>query len=139
MGFLISRLSKTVAGRIDGARFESFRELEPKGIPEAIEAVAVSWEPLDPERPGVEVGGWPLPEALRVVPRHAYVGARDRAGVARRVQSGISGSRRVVLLSGEPGIGKTRLASYAALGASADGFAVCWGACSEGVEVGGAV
>ena len=37
----------------------------------------------------------------------------------------------MVLLSGEPGIGKTRLASYAALGANADGFAVCWGACSE--------
>ena len=37
----------------------------------------------------------------------------------------------MMLLSGEPGIGKTRLASYAALGANADGFAVCWGACSE--------
>ena len=37
----------------------------------------------------------------------------------------------MVLLSGEPGIGKTRLASYAALGANAEGFAVCWGACSE--------
>ena len=42
-----------------------------------------------------------------------------------------SASRQVVLLSGEPGIGKTRLASYAALAANADGFAVCWGACSE--------
>ena len=37
----------------------------------------------------------------------------------------------MVFLSGEPGIGKTRLASYAAMGANADGFAVCWGACSE--------
>jgi hypothetical protein len=36
-----------------------------------------------------------------------------------------------VLLSGEPGIGKTRLASYAAHDAHADGFAVCWGACTE--------
>ena len=36
-------------------------------------------------------------------------------------------------MSGEPGIGKTRLASYAALRAHAEGFAVCWGACSEDV------
>ncbi len=43
------------------------------------------------------------------------------------------GARQVVLVSGEPGIGKTRLASYAALRADAEGFAVCWGACSEDV------
>ena len=42
-----------------------------------------------------------------------------------------SGARQFVLLSGEPGIGKTRLAAYAALGANADGFGVCWGSCSE--------
>ena len=34
-------------------------------------------------------------------------------------------------MSGEPGVGKTRLASNAALRAHAEGFAVCWGACSE--------
>jgi hypothetical protein len=38
-----------------------------------------------------------------------------------------------VLISGEPGIGKSRLAAYAANGAHGDGFAVCWGACNEDV------
>jgi predicted ATPase len=43
------------------------------------------------------------------------------------------GRRRTRSLAGEPGIGKTRLASHAALRAHAEGFAVCWGACSEDV------
>ena len=90
------------------------------------------WEPLDPERSGAEVGRWPLPEALRTVPRVAYVGRVTERGLLERARNAArSGARQVVLLSGEPGIGKTRLASYAALGANADGFAVCWGACSE--------
>ena len=97
-----------------------------------MEAFSVAWEPLDPERAGAEVGRWPLPEALRGVPRVAYVGREVERGLLELARSEArSGARRVVLLSGEPGIGKTRLASYAALGANADGFAVCWGACSE--------
>ena len=46
-----------------------------------------------------------------------------------------SGQRQVVLLSGEPGIGKTRLASYAAHHAHGEGFAVVWGACTEELAV----
>ena len=131
-GILISPATRMLAGRVDGVTFESMGELELKGIPEPMEAFLVLWEPLDPEGSAGEVGRWPLPEALRVVPRTAYVGrevARGLLDVAR--SQARSGARRVVLLSGEPGIGKTRLASYSALGANADGFAVCWGACSE--------
>ena len=83
-------------------------------------------------------GGGRLPEALRTVPRVAYVGREVERGRLELARSETrSGARRVVFLSGEPGIGKTRLASYAALGANTDGFAVCWGACSE--DVGGSV
>ena len=45
-----------LAGRVEGARFESVGELELKGIPEPMEAFSVLWEPLDPERSGVQVG-----------------------------------------------------------------------------------
>jgi predicted ATPase len=45
------------------------------------------------------------------------------------------GARQVVLLSGEPGIGKTRLASYAAREAHSGGFAVAWGTCTEELAV----
>ena len=62
---------------------------------------------------------------------------RERAALEEAMKLARAGQRQVVLLSGEPGIGKTRLASYAAHGAHAEGFAVCWGACAE--ELGGAV
>jgi class 3 adenylate cyclase len=131
-GILISSATKMLAGRVDCARFESFGEIELKGIPEPMEAFSVIWEPFGPEQSAVEVGRWPVPEALRVVPRIAYVGRefeRRLLEIARNRAR--SAARQVVLLSGEPGIGKTRLASHAALEANADGFAVCWGVCSE--------
>ena len=131
-GILVSPTTKLLAGRVEGARIESVGELELKGIPEPMEAFSVLWEPLDPEQSGVQVGRWPLPETLRSVPRLAYVGRESERGLLKEARGEArSGSRQVMLLSGEPGIGKTRLASYAALGANADGFAVCWGACSE--------
>ena len=37
------------------------------------------------------------------------------------------------MISGEPGIGKSRLAAYVANGAHGVGFAVCWGVCDEDV------
>ena len=49
-GILVSPTTKLLAGRVDGARFESVGELELKGIPEPMEAFSVVWEPLDPTR-----------------------------------------------------------------------------------------
>jgi class 3 adenylate cyclase len=131
-GILVSPVTRMLAGRVEGAQFESFGALELKGISEPMEASLVVWEPLDPERAASQVCRWPLPEALRIVPRAAYVGREtERTLIERARGEARAGVRQVVLLSGVPGIGKTRLATYSALGASADGFAVCWGACSE--------
>lgn len=128
---LVSPVTRMLAGRVEGVRFEPIEALELKGIPEPMEAFAVIWEPLGDES-GVQVGPWPVPTAVRSVPRAPYVGrAGERALVELARRQARAGARQVVLLSGEPGIGKTRLASYQALGAHADGFAVCWGACSE--------
>ena len=130
-GILVSAATKLLAGRGEGARFESVGEMELKGIPEPMEAFAVVWEPLADES-GLQVGAWPVPAALRSVPRAPYVGRVDeRALMERSRAQARGGARQAVLLSGEPGIGKTRLASHAALRAHAEGFAVCWGACSE--------
>ena len=132
-GILVSPATKMLAGRVEGARFESVGELELKGIPEPTEAFAVMWEPLADES-GVQVGTWPVPPALRSVPRAQYVGRVDeRALMERSRAEARAGARQAVLLAGEPGIGKTRLASHAALRGHAEGFAVCWGACSEDV------
>ena len=65
-----------------------------------------------------------------------YVGrVEERAALEEAMKLARAGQRQVVLLSGEPGIGKTRLASYAAHDAHAEGFAVAWGACTEELAV----
>ena len=132
-GILASPATKLLASRVNAVRFESIGELELKGIAEPMEAFAVVWEPLADES-GIDVGAWPVPAALRSVPRVAYVGRVVERGLLERSRAQArGGARQAVLVSGEPGIGKTRLASYAAHGANAEGFAVCWGACSEDV------
>ena len=99
-----------------------------------MEAFSVSWAPLGEEASGA--GRWPLPALLRSVPPVSYVGrVEERAALEEAMVLARDGARQVVLLSGEPGIGKTRLSSFAAHRAHAEGFAVCWGACSEELAV----
>jgi class 3 adenylate cyclase/tetratricopeptide (TPR) repeat protein len=134
-GILVSGLTKSLAGRCEGVEFSSVGELELKGFPEPVEAFSVSWEPLG-EEAGEPSSRWPLPPVLRSVPPVKYVGrVVERAALEEAMKLVRAGQRQVVLLSGEPGIGKTRLASYGAHSAHAEGFAVCWGACTEELAV----
>jgi len=134
-GILVSALVQTLAGRCEGIEFSSAGVFELKGFEKPVEALLVSWAPLVVE----ETGGasrWPLPAVLRSVPPLAYVGrVEERGALEEAVNLARAGQRQVVLLSGEPGIGKTRLASYAAHDAHSDGFAVVWGACTEELAV----
>lgn len=127
-GILTSATAQILAGRRGGLVFESVGGLELKGIPDRVEAFSVTWEPL-----GTEAGaGVPLPPALGSVPGLSYVGrVQERAGLEAWSQEARERRRRVVMLAGEPGIGKTRLAAHTALEAHAAGFAVLWGAATE--------
>jgi class 3 adenylate cyclase/tetratricopeptide (TPR) repeat protein len=126
-GILISALTRMMATRREGVGFESAGQVELKGIPEPVEAFAVSWERLTREKPRS-----PLPAVLRSVPPVSYVGrVEERALLSGALQEASAGQRRVALLSGEPGIGKTRLASHTALEAHAAGFTVLWGAAHD--------
>jgi predicted ATPase/class 3 adenylate cyclase len=63
----------------------------------------------------------------------AYVGRHgERAELRAALDDAMSGRGRLVLLAGEPGIGKTRLADELAAEATARGAAVAWGRCWEG-------
>jgi class 3 adenylate cyclase len=133
-GILISGLVKTLAGRCDGIEFASAGQCELKGFDEPVEAFSVSWAPLVEETGGPT--RWPLPALLRSVPPVKYVARiEERAALEEAMKLARAGKRQVVLLSGEPGIGKTRLASYGAHDAHAAGFVVVWGACTEELAV----
>jgi class 3 adenylate cyclase len=127
-------LAGELVAHLTGARGHAFKpigELELKGLPAPLAAVEVAWEPLRAEsRSG------PLPAALAAVPRGGFVGRVAEAERLRKLFAEASaGQRRLVLVSGEPGIGKTRLSTHTALSARAEGAAVLYGHCEEEVGV----
>ena len=134
-GTLASPAVRMLASRVEGISFESVGELELKGYPEPVEAFAVPWTRLE-GRGGRCRWRWPVPALLRSAPETSFVG-RDaaRAVMEHSRSQARAGARQVVLVSGEPGIGKSRLASFSAHGAHGEGFAVLWGACSEELAV----
>jgi predicted ATPase/class 3 adenylate cyclase len=133
-GILASPTVRMLASRLERIRFDSVGALELKGFSQPVEAFAVPWTRLADETAGV--GGWPLPALLRSPPRAAFVGRDMERSLMERSRSAARGGvQQVVLISGEPGIGKSRLASLSAHGAHGEGFAVLWGACSEELAV----
>jgi class 3 adenylate cyclase len=134
-GILVSPAVRMLAARIEEISFESAGAIELKGFPEPVEVFAVPWTSLADETAGV--GGWPLPALLRAgMPEAAFVGRDEERALIERSRSAVrAGAQRVVLVSGEPGIGKSRLSSLSAYGAHGEGFAVLWGACVEELAV----
>ena len=76
-------------------------------------------------------GAAPASVEARAMP---FVGRRDELRTLRSALAEVTGGRRgmLVLVGGEPGIGKTRLAEELATAASAGGLAVRWASCWEG-------
>jgi class 3 adenylate cyclase/tetratricopeptide (TPR) repeat protein len=125
---LASELVRMMLGSRDEHDFTPVGALDLKGLPDGFPAFEVSWEPLAAERAGL-----PVPARLREVPHASYVGrASERERLEALWCESSAGRRRVVLLSGEPGIGKTRLATHFALSARSDEHAtILYGRCEE--------
>ena len=125
-GILASATVRILAGWAGGVTFEPAGRRELKGFPEPLETFEISWAPLAEE--SAEMPGWPLPGPLRSMPQLGYAGRfEERALLDDSLVRAQAGQRQVVLVAGEPGIGKTRLVFDAAHRAHARGFAVCWG------------
>ncbi|HEV3363483.1 MAG TPA: AAA family ATPase, partial [Acidimicrobiia bacterium] len=109
-------------------RFAGVGSLELKGLADPLPAVRVEWEPAT-------AASIPLPALLTEIGQ-IFVG-RD-AELERLDQlwkEAVAGERRVALLAGEPGVGKTRLAAELTNRVHEDGHTVLAGRCDEDLGV----
>ena len=121
---LASELVRGLAGSGTDTTFVSVGPLELKGLDHPLVAVRVGWEP-------VAVSTIPMPALLTDIGR-IFVG-RD-AELERLMQlwkEAAAGERRIALLAGEPGAGKTRLAAELAGRIHEEGGIVLAGRCDE--------
>jgi class 3 adenylate cyclase/tetratricopeptide (TPR) repeat protein len=124
---VVSEIVRLLAGLADEDLGDRGR-LELKGLQKPVSAWQVRWEP-------VAVSVIPMPALLTDVGR-IFVG-RD-AELERLTQlwkEAVAGERRVALLAGEPGVGKTRLAAEVAARVYAEGGVVLAGRCDEDLGV----
>ena len=102
--------------------------LELKGLAQAVPAVRVGWAPAAAARVT-------LPPFLTDIGR-IFVGRDDELGRLTHLWKEVAtGERRTVLVAGEPGVGKTRLAAQLALRVHEEGGLVLAGRCDEDLGV----
>lgn len=128
---LVADIVRALARGRGGFVFESVGELELKGLPDPVPACAVRWTPAEEAS-----GDVPLPPLLVNAGAIGYVGREDvLARLDERWSAVRGGGSAAVLISGEPGIGKTRTSEEIARRAHRDGALVLYGRCEEGLNL----
>lgn len=98
------------------------------GTPPVPAADASPGPPTAPPRPVRGAGPIPLPGPARRAGQHPFVGRQPHLDTLRRIWAEVrQGSPAVVLLAGETGVGKSRLAARFAAEAHEEGALVLWG------------
>ncbi len=106
-------------------------ELQLKGLTDPLAACEVQWAPL-----AVRTIQLPLPRAFSIAPRFSLAGRDDEyEQVQLAWKDAVAGTRRAVLVAGEPGVGKTRLAAELGRAVDFDGDFVLLGRCDDGLGV----
>jgi len=124
---LATAVVRVVGGGRSGASFSDLGSLSLKGLPEPVPVFEVTWEQPEP--------AIPMPALLTDV-GPIFVGRHDAMERLKQLwKEAVAGERRVALLAGEPGVGKTRLAAEVAALAHGDGAAVLAGRCDEDMGV----
>ena len=121
---LVSDLVRVLAGSRTDFETRSVGVRELKGFPEAVAVSEVVWAAA------VDESVLPLPEVVDTAPTFAFAGrTAELASLMTVWKEVVEGDRRLVLISGEPGIGKTRLVTEAARIAHGQGGTILWGRC----------
>jgi class 3 adenylate cyclase len=125
---LIADVVRILAGSTGEHDYAPVGPLTLKGLEHPVAATRVDWKP-------VALSTVPMPSFLTDVGR-IFVG---RDGEVERVgqlwKEALAGERRVALLGGEPGVGKTRLAAQVAAQVHDEGGVVLVGRCDEDLGV----
>jgi class 3 adenylate cyclase len=126
---LASALLQGLVGNRGEHTFRTLGGMNLKGLSAPIAACEVVWE----EQTAVAV---PLPVPLERDESSTFVGRdRELTGLEAAWEAARSGRRRLVLVVGEPGIGKTRLAAELGRHCHRGGATVLFGRCDEGTGV----
>jgi tetratricopeptide (TPR) repeat protein len=126
---LVTEMVRVLAGNRVESEFESLGAVELKGLPVPVPVCRVAWQ-------GVVEAGLPLPPRLQVDTGLSFVGrASEQEVLASAWKEAQNGNRHVVFIGGEPGMGKTRLASELALAVHGEGATVLVGTCDEGLAM----
>ena len=128
---LVSEVVRLLAGSRGGHVFQAIGTLELKGLG-PLAAYEVDWAPAQGD-----AGDVPLPTALAnpdaTLPLIGRSAERDVLTTAWK--AALEGAPHVVLVGGEPGVGKTRLVGEVARQAHADGAVVLFGRCDDEMGV----
>jgi class 3 adenylate cyclase len=126
---LVTDIVRVLAGSRCEHELRLVGDIDAKGLSAPITACEVVWAPLHAES---ESRALPLPPAIDQADPFAFVGRRaERETLVDTWKDVVAGARRVVLVAGEPGIGKTRLVKEVCRLAHDHGGVVLWGGCEE--------
>jgi class 3 adenylate cyclase/tetratricopeptide (TPR) repeat protein len=121
---LVSELVRMLIGSRGGFVFRSVGELALKGFAQLVKTCELEWEPLGEQQ--IPLPGEFGQEQRALVGRMAELSTLDLEWTEAQ-----RGNLRVVLVGGEPGIGKTRLVAELCRRAHVDGATVLLGRCTE--------
>jgi len=131
-----SQLVRLLIGSRGGYAFRELGTLDLRGLADPVVAFEVSWEPSAAGSEGADAALGPPsllpPSLLAGAERTAFVGReRELVELRRAWERARTGERELVLLSGDAGIGKTRLAIEFARGVHNEGAVVLIGRADE--------
>jgi class 3 adenylate cyclase/DNA polymerase III delta prime subunit len=136
---LATELLRLTVGRHAAHEYVRLGDMELKGLPDPVSVVEVRWEPSGDAAGEDGDRGVPLPSRLALASSGGVFGFAGRGSELATLEEArkqtLSEKRlKVVLLGGEPGVGKSSLAAQVARRLREEGETVLFGECVEGTN-----